>query len=160
MHTTKVRFTSVLLGLSMFLAVWTGGAAAESERERRLVALVNQAVQLIHNEGEKSFERFAKKGTMWREGDTYIFVGDTAGNILFNGGDRSLEGQNLLHTEDADGKLFIQDFIETVTTRGSGWVDYMWPKPGQELPARKMSYLREAKLGDTTLFVGAGFYAE
>lgn len=160
MNTTKVRFASLWLGLLMFLVLWSDTSGAESERERQLVALVNQAVQLIHTDGENAFERFAKKGTMWRESDQYLFVGDTAGNMLFNGGDRSLEGQNLFDTKDANGKFFTQAFIETVTTRGSGWVDYMWPKPGQETPERKMSYLREAKLGDKTLFVGAGFYVE
>ena len=160
MYTGKARLPRPLLGLAVLFVAATAGYAAESEKERQLVKLVDHAVQLIQTEGNRAFERFARKGTMWREGDIYIFVGDTAGNMLFNGGDRSLEGQNLLDLKDVNGKPFIQAFIDTVTTKGSGWVDYMWPKPGQEGPARKVSYLREAILGDKTLFVGAGFYSE
>jgi len=160
MNTGKVLRARFLSASAMLFLLWTAGHTAESEKERQLATLVDQAVQLIHTEGDSAFKRFGTRGTMWREGDTYIFVGDTEGNILFNGGDRSLEGQNLLDSKDANGKLFIQAFIDTVTTQGSGWVDYMWPKPGRATPARKMSYLREAKLGEKTLFVGAGFYSE
>jgi len=144
----------------LFLATSLVPVGAESEQERQLVKLVNQAAHLVNTEGEVAFPRFHKKGTMWLEGETYIFIGDTDGVILVNGGNRRLEGQNLLNTKDADGKLFIREFIETVTTRGSGWVRYMWPKPGSAAPAQKMSYVKEAKLGDKTLFVGAGFYAK
>ena len=144
---------------ALFLIGVLGPAGAESERERQLVTLVNQAAQLVNAEGEKAFPRFHKKGTMWREGETYIFIGDEDGKILVNGGNRSLEGRNLIDTKDVNGKLFIQEFIEVVTTKGSGWVDYMWPKPGRSEPAKKKSYLKEAKLGEKTLFVGAGFYS-
>jgi len=161
MRIDKVSITGVAWGLAMlFLTCLTAHVGAESENERQLVKLVDQAVQLVNTEGSAAFPRFHKEGTMWRGGDTYIFIGDSDGTILVNGGNRSLEGQNLFDRKDADGKLFVQAFIETVTTKGSGWVDYMWPKPGQTTPAKKMSYVKAAKLGDKILFVGAGFYSE
>ena len=68
-----------------------------------------------------------------------VQTGDSDGLILVNGGNRRLEGQNLLSTKDTNGKLFIKEFIETVTTKGSGWVDYMWPKPGRAASAQKIA---------------------
>jgi len=161
MKIEKLSIAALAGALAILFLAWVPAhVAAESENERQLVKLVDQAVQLVNTEGSAAFPRFHKKGTMWREGETYIFIGDTAGVILVNGGNRSLEGQNLLDTKDVNGKLFIQAFIETVTTKGSGWVDYLWPKPGQTTPVKKMSYVKEAKLGDKTLFVGAGFYMQ
>jgi len=158
----KVResITAVSWGLAMVLACLSTNAAAESEKEKRLVRLVDQAVQVVNTEGEGAFNRFGKKGSMWIEGDTYIFVNDAEGYSLFNGGNRSLEGQNLLDIKDNNGKPFIQVFIETVKTKGSGWVDYTWPKPGETQHSNKMSYVKGAKIGDKTVVVGAGYYPE
>lgn len=147
------------LAVVLMAALPTSGATL-SENERQLVKLVDQAVQLVNTEGSAAFPRFHKKGTMWREGQTYIFIGDSDGLMLVNAGNRRLEGQNVIDLKDINGKLFVQAFIETVTTKGAGWVDYLWPKPGQTTPAKKLSYVKEAKLGEKTLFVGAGFYAQ
>ena len=161
MKVSKVGVTvaawGIAVGTFLFLAASTG---AQSAKEKQLVTLVDQAVNLINSEGSAAFPRFHKKGTMWRESDTYIFVGDTDGTILVNGGNPSLEGQNLFEQTDVNGKPFVQTFIETVTTKGAGWVGYMWPKPGQATPKKKMSYVKQAKMGEKTLFVGAGFYRE
>jgi len=43
--------------------------------------------------------------------------------------------------------------------KGSGWVDYMWPKPGEKSPSKKVSYVKGAKMptGEVVI-VGAGIY--
>lgn len=63
--------------------------------------------------------------------------------------------------KDAKGKAFIREFIETAKTKGSGWVDYMWPKPGEDKPSKKISYIKKAKMPDGEMvIVGAGMYVE
>ena len=33
--------------------------------------------------------------------------------------------------KDKNGKPFHDEFMKVVQTKGSGWVDYWWPKPGE-----------------------------
>ena len=49
--------------------------------------------------------------------------------------------------------------METAKTKGQGWVEYMWPKPGEKKPSKKISYVKRAKMptGETVV-VGAGVY--
>lgn len=63
--------------------------------------------------------------------------------------------------KDTNGKLIIQAFIDLLKMQDSGWVDYMWPKPASDKPAKKISYIRKAKMPTgETVFVGAGMYEE
>jgi len=51
------------------------------------------------------------------------------------------------------GKLFIQ-----TAEKGSGWVDYMWPKPGETVPSLKITYIKKAQYQNQTYLVGSGVY--
>ena len=63
--------------------------------------------------------------------------------------------------KDANGKLIIQAFIDALKNQDSAWVEYMWPKPGSDKPAKKMSYIRKVKMPKGgTVIVGAGIYAD
>ena len=63
--------------------------------------------------------------------------------------------------KDANGKLFIQSFIDALKTQDSAWVEYRWPKPGSDKPAKKVSYIRKVKMPTgRTVIVGAGIYAD
>jgi hypothetical protein len=80
--------------------------------------------------------------------DGYIFVVDMDGVELVNPVFPNLEGRNLLDLKDTGGKLLIRDMLKVVRTDGSGWVDYMWPRPGASVSTRKSTYVRRARMGD------------
>jgi cytochrome c len=82
------------------------------------------------------------------------------GNLLVNAAFPELEGKNELELKDVTGKPIVKSFINLLKTKDSGWVYYMWPKPGQSKPSKKSSYVKRAKLGKDMVFVGAGFYVE
>jgi signal transduction histidine kinase len=63
-----------------------------------------------------------------------------------------------MDVEDAQGKQVIREMFEVVQTSGSGWVDYMWPKPGESVPTQKSAYVSRAKIGDQWVLVGCGVY--
>ncbi|MGA2936010.1 MAG: cache domain-containing protein [Syntrophobacteraceae bacterium] len=42
--------------------------------------------------------------------------------------------------------------------KGSGWVDYMWPKPGEKTPSLKVSYVKLVKVDGEDLVLGCGVY--
>ncbi|SDM94462.1 methyl-accepting chemotaxis protein [Methylobacterium phyllostachyos] len=122
--------------------------------------LVNRAAEVLEERGVGAFAEFRRKGSGWRYGDVYLFVVDMRGIVLFNAAHPDREGRDLLHERDADGKRFHQDFIDTVDRFGSGWVDYMFPKPGQSVPTVKWSYVCAAQVAGAQALIGAGVYVE
>jgi signal transduction histidine kinase len=59
---------------------------------------------------------------------------------------------------DANGKPMHDDFVTVVQTKGSGWFDYMLPKPGRKESSRKWSYVKGITVDGTRGLIGAGFY--
>jgi cytochrome c len=132
----------------------------ESERGKQIIALVDSAAALIESKGKDSFPEL-KKDKKWYSGTTYVFVDDMNGLVLVNPPSPELEGKNLLDWKDAKGKTIVREFIQLAKSKGAGWVDYWWPKPGEEKPSKKMSYIKKAKMPTgQTVVVGAGIYID
>jgi cytochrome c len=74
-----------------------------------------------------------------------LFVYDLKSNLLFNAAFPEREGTNTAGEKDANGKLWHQEFIQMAESKGSGWVDYMFPKPGQTQPSLKWAYVKAVK---------------
>ena len=92
--------------------------------------------------------------------DTYIFVIDPTGVERVNPGTLSLEGKNLMEFHDSEGTYLIRDMINLLKVSDSGWVHYLWPKPGESIPAKKSAYVKKAQLKDSWFVVGSGVYFE
>ena len=45
--------------------------------------------------------------------------------------------------KDVNGTFFIRNMLELVQTKGEGYVDYSWPRPGSDQPVPKTSYALE-----------------
>jgi cytochrome c len=131
-----------------------------SQKAKQIEALVNKAAALIESKGKASFPEFRKKGTEWFSGDTYLFVYDLKSNVLFNAAFPAREGTNTTGQKDANGKLFHHEFIQVAKSKGSGWVDYMFPKPGQTQPSQKWAYVKAVKVDGVPGLVGSGFHPE
>jgi signal transduction histidine kinase len=123
-----------------------------------VVDLVKDAVEQIEKNGEAAFQLFHDRTGPFIAKDTYIFVYDMNGVDLVNPGFPNLEGRNLLDLKDTQGKQVMQEMLKVVQTSGSGWVDYMWPKPGESVSTQKSAYVSKAKLGDKGVLVGCGVY--
>jgi cytochrome c len=156
-HTAMFAFFGVLL---LFSAGFAASPEPQSQQAKETKALVDKAVALIEKKGKDAFPEFKKKGGEWFKGDAYIFVGDMKGKNLVNAAFPELEGKNTIDLKDANGKPIVQSFIDLLKTKKSGWVDYMWPKPGQTKPSKKVTYVKKAKLGKESVYVGAGYYTE
>ena len=131
----------------------------QSPEAKRLVALVDKAATLTESKGKTAFPEFKKKGSEWLKGETYIFIADMNGTILMHPANPELETKSIIDLKDANGKAFMREFIETAKTKGSGYVDYMWPKPGEKSPSKKLSYVKRTKMpAGEMVIVGAGTY--
>lgn len=120
--------------------------------------LVNKASDVLEERGSKAFTDFRKKDSPWRYADVYLFVVDMNGVVLFNAAHPEREQRDFLDDRDADGKRFHRDFIKMVTAYGSGWVDYMFPKPDGTVPTVKWSYVCATRVDGVDALVGAGVY--
>lgn len=129
-----------------------------SEQAKQVEALVNKAATVIDEKGKASFDEFRKNDSEWFHGTTYLFVYDLKANVLLNPAFPQREGSNVTGQKDAKGKLFHDAIIQVAATRGSGWVDYMFPKPGQTEPSQKWAYVKKVTIDGTPGLVASGFY--
>jgi signal transduction histidine kinase len=133
----------------------------EHQETRELVAVVNDASELVRTKGEAAFADFRISGSRWRQGETYIFVLDPKGNMLVHP-DPALEGKNDLDLKDINGKPIIRGLIGAATTfpnKPEGWYHYQWPVPGGILPRWKSTYVRLVTAPSGKSYVlGSGIY--
>jgi signal transduction histidine kinase len=119
---------------------------------------VKGAVAEIEKNGEAAFPRFHDPKGPFIAKNAYIFVIDPNGVDLVNPGFPNLEGRNILDVKDTHGKQQIREMLAVVENKGSGWVDYMWPKPGESVSTQKSAYVSKARMGDSWVMVGCGVY--
>ena len=151
-------FLAISVGALLITSATFAAPEPQSQQAKEIKAMVDRAAALIEKKGKDAFPEFKKKGGEWFKGDTYLFVADMNGITLVNAGFPAEEGQNRLDFKDADGKPFIREIIDMLKTKDSGWIDYAWPKPGETKPSKKSAYVKKAKLGKETVYVGAGIY--
>src|SRR5437867_8216106 len=113
-----------------------------SEQVKKIEALVDKAAALVNSKGKAAFAEFRKERSEWRFGETYLFVYDMKLNVLLVAAFPQNEGKNQTGKTDSKGKLYHDAFVSVVETKGSGWVDYTFPKPGQMEPSQKWSYVK------------------
>jgi len=136
-----------------------GSGMYDDRMERAFVVdMVSGAAAEIDKKGAAAFPLFHDQTGPFIAKDAYIFVIDRNGVELVNPGFPNLERRNVLNFKDTQGKEPIRAMLHEVETSGSGWVDYMWPKPGESVPTQKSAYVSKAMLQDQWVMVGCGVY--
>lgn len=97
----------------------------------------------------------------WKQGSIYLFLFSTEGLFILHGADASLEGQNLIDLEDANGVKIVQELI-AVAAEGGGYVEYLWPDPQIEgdTGSPKVSYAIPYSALGQNFVLGSGFFPE
>jgi Cache domain len=93
-------------------------------------------------------------------GDAYLFAYNMKANVLLNPAFPEREGTNVTGQKDKKGKLFHQEIIDTAEIKGSGWVDYWFPKPGQSAPSHKWTYVKRVTIDGVPGLIGSGFFPD
>ena len=126
--------------------------------KRFIVDGVDDAAIMIETNSEKAFDALRDRDKNFFYGNVYIFVDNDKGVELINPAFPDLVNKNLMDIKDSSGKYLVRDYIELADKKGSGFIDYLWPKPGESTPSKKSTYVRKAKYGDSFVVVGCGYY--
>jgi cytochrome c len=152
---------TALLSMGMVGSAYAQESPPNSEQAKHIEDVINKAVTLVETQGKAAaFAEFRKRDSEWWFGHTYIFAYDINLNVLLNPAFPKREGTNPSGEKDATGKAFHDEFRKVVLSKGAGWVDYMFPKPGQTQPSHKWSYVRAVKIDGQPGIIGAGFFPE
>lgn len=123
-----------------------------------VVDMVNAAAKEIESKGDSAFSLFYDPTGSYRNKDAYVVVFSRDGIDLVNPAFPDLEGRNVMDLKDVNGKLIVTDMFKVANEKGSGWVEYMWPKPGQSVPTMKSTYVTKAKYKGKEYLVSCGTY--
>lgn len=121
-----------------------------------ITTYVDSAARLVEKNGP-SCDTFAQE--TWRSGDWYIFVlGD--GRTVCHPVRPDMVGMSASDIIDPNGKRVGDEFVRIGTgSQTSGWVEYVWARPGQSTPEAKSSYAKRVTGPDGKVYVvGSGGY--
>ena len=123
-----------------------------------ITTYVDKAARLVEKSGP-SCDTFGMQN--WRSGDYYIFVLGADGNTVCHPVRADLVGTDVRTVVDPNGMRIGDAFLAYATgSETSGWVDYVWARPGQTTPEPKSSYVRRVTGPDGKIYVvGSGGYA-
>jgi methyl-accepting chemotaxis protein len=74
--------------------------------------------------------------------DEYFWINDMQTRMVMHPIKADLDGKDLTETKDPNGKRPFVEAVNAVKESGSGFIFYMWPKPGSESPVQKVSYVK------------------
>ncbi len=171
-HEREAPLKRVLL-YALVLLAGIGGLAAEQGKDklsryfyedtRQLVAVVEEAADLVAQKGEAAFEQFRVANSKWLKGQRYLFIYDAKGKCVFHPIEPRLIGQELIELKDLDGRpmvAMITDVAKRPEPDASDWVFYLWEESWKSrVPEWKSSYIRKAVApGGGVYLVGSGSY--
>lgn len=123
-----------------------------------IMAKVDQAATLLEKSGQAAFPEFMGNGSNFLFAGTYIWINDLNGVILMHPIKEKLVGKNLTGIKDKTGKRFIAMGVQVAEEKGSGWIGYLWPKPGVKQVSEKVSYVKKVNTPDGPMVLGCGVY--
>jgi len=146
---------SALLGIAVMVAVFLSS-------ERKLIldereSGVRQTVEIAHglvahfhdqfakgklSEDEAKQRAIAALKTLRYSGAEYFWINDMQPKMVMHAIKAELDGKDLSENKDPSGKFLFKEFVSTVKASGSGFVHYLWPKPGSEQPVPKVSFVK------------------
>ena len=88
----------------------------------------------------------------------YLWLNDLNAVCIMHPIKPELNGKNLSSMKDPNGVPIFQEFVKICKEKGGGFVDYMWPKPGEKDPVPKISYVKT--FVPWGWVVGSGIYVD
>jgi len=153
----RITLWAVLI-IPALLFTLAAAQAKESATKEECVVMCNKAATYIQNHDlEKAIQVIGDPNGPFVWKDSYLFLMNLKGKMLAHPIKPELtEKKHCLLITDPTGKALFVHFVNLAKQSGEGWVDYMWPRPGEKTPRKKLTYIY--RVPNTDLFVGAGVY--
>ncbi len=153
----RIGLLTVLI-LAWLVVTAAAAQANESATKEECVVKCNEAATYVQNHDlEKAIEVIGDPSGPFVWKDSYVFLMDLEGKMLAHPFKPELtKKKHCLLITDPTGKALFVHFVNLARDSSDGWVDYMWPRPGERTPRKKQTYIY--RIPDTDLFVGAGVY--
>jgi len=162
---------SAIIGLIILLVFFMVTERSMLMEERK--SAVRQTVEVAHgllvhfhdqaSKGKLSEDEAKQRAleaikTLRYSGSEYFWIHDIQAKMLMHPIKPDLDGKDQSGLKDPSGKYFFQEMVKVVKADGAGFVPYMWPKPGNEKPVQKVSYVKGFTPWGWT--VGSGVYVD
>jgi methyl-accepting chemotaxis protein len=76
------------------------------------------------------------------ERNDYFWINDFHPRVVMHPVNAALVGQDVSGFADPNGKLIYMEAVAIAKRDGGGFMEYMWPKPGETEPKPKLSYVK------------------
>ncbi len=131
--------------LVLLLGVCFVGLVVASEKATKdeCVVKCKDAAKLVKEKGlETALNNLKDRNGAFVWKDSYVFcINLETAKMLAHPIKPKLIGKMLMGIKDVNGKMFFVEYINLAKSKGEGWVDYMWPKPGEKKPSPKLTYV-------------------
>jgi methyl-accepting chemotaxis protein len=154
---TKLLLLTLISGVGIavltLVFLWSESKLIMEERQ----ASVRQVVEVAHGIVVR-YHGMATAGSMGQDqareaarneikalrysGSEYFWINDMYPRVVMHPTKPELDGKDVSDSKDPTGKFLFVEFVKTVRSSGSGFVFYMWPKPGSDAPVPKVSYVK------------------
>lgn len=164
-----ITFTALLCMAALIgLSAWDLSQAIGDAREMKTRDLVETAHGVLaYFEGEERAGRMDREAAqkaavaavrgLHYAGSEYFWIQDMQPRMVLHP-KAELIGKDIGGIADPTGKHLFLDMVARVRQSGAGFVPYMWPKPGVDVPVAKVSYVQGFKPWDW--IIGSGIYAD
>ncbi len=165
-----------LIGLSFIglvgLSILDSGELASSLRQQKQLELQHLAELALGiskeeyaaaqkgdiSDAEAQKRALARTAGLRYGNSDYFFVTDMTSRMLMHPISAQLAGKDMSETKDPNGKLLFIEMVDVVRRSGSGFVDYLWPKPGSDKPAPKLTFV--TGFAPWNWIIGTGVYVD
>ena len=138
--------------------------AMVKERVKNVVDVAYDTIEALYQENRDLPEYQVKQMVLQtikrmrygKDKKGYFWINDLHPRMVMHPIKPSLDGKDLSKFKDPAGKYLFVEFVKVCKANGEGFVEYMWPKPGETKPVPKMSYVRLFK--PWGWIIGSGAY--
>jgi methyl-accepting chemotaxis protein len=94
------------------------------------------------SEGDAKAAAAAAIKVLRYEKNDYFWINDFQPRVIMHPVNAALVGQDVSTFADPNGKLIYIEAVAIAKRSGGGFMEYMWPKPGETQPKPKLSYVK------------------
>ncbi|WP_296655886.1 methyl-accepting chemotaxis protein [Rhodoferax sp.] len=162
---------SVVLGIAVLAGalLWSERTLIMDERQANVRQVVEAAHGVLaHYHAQETQGKLSRSDAQRTASETvramrysgveYFWINDMQPKMVMHAARPELDGQDLSSFKSPTGQFIFNDFVKQVQAGGAGFVPYLWPKPGQDMPVQKVSYVKG--FAPWGWVIGSGVYVD